>query len=97
MAAMTHGLSGPRVEELRKTIGADRRTLARWRTWWLESFPKTPFWKDARSRFSPSLVEEHLPLTLCQAFKAWYRDRLLQLMEFLGPLTTTSVPLGHVF
>ena len=97
MAAMTHGLSAPRVEELRKSIGADRRTLARWRTWWLESFPKTPFWKDARSRFSPSLVEKLLPRSLCQSFKAWSRRRLVQLLEFLSPLTTISVPLGRAF
>ena len=43
LAAMTHGLSPGRVETLRKTIGADRRTLARWRQWWLQSFDQQCF------------------------------------------------------
>jgi len=38
VSAMTHGLKPKRVAELRKTLGIDRRTLERWRQWWLGLF-----------------------------------------------------------
>ena len=97
LAAMTHGLSAERVEAVRQRIGADRRTLERWRIWWLEFFPTTPFWKAERCRLIQPLAEDLLPYSLCLVFKVWHRRRLLNLMQFLSPLTTDSVPLSHVF
>ena len=89
-SAMRHGLTPDRVHQLREFIGADRRTLQRWRQFWLEQFPDTPFWKDARARFSPALDESFLPWSLCKRKGARRRDRLLQLMRFLAPITTSS-------
>jgi hypothetical protein len=80
---------------LRQSLGLDRRTLERWRVWWLETFVASPFWKIARAQFMPLIDETTLPLSLCQAFELERRDRLLELLRFLAPLTTLSIPLDR--
>ena len=35
VSAMIHGLKPERVQCLREALGIDRRTLERWRQWWL--------------------------------------------------------------
>jgi hypothetical protein len=60
------------------------------------SFGQSSFWKAARARFTPVLCEKTLPGSLCQAFGVDRRDRLLDLLKFLSPITTDSVPLGHL-
>lgn len=93
VSAMHHGLKAERVRVLRESLGIDRRTLERWRAWWLETFVQSSFWKAARARFMPLICEKTLPLSLCQAFQLDRRDRLLELLRFLSPLTTTSIAL----
>ena len=98
MSAMRHGLSAQRVQALRERLGIDRRTLERWRVWWLENFVQSSFWKAARARFMPPVCEKTLPLSLCEAFaleqgnEIERRDRLLNLLELLSALTTASLP-----
>lgn len=91
VSAMRHGLKPERVRVLRETLGLDRRTLERWRAWWLETFVQSAFWKSARARFMPRICEQTLPLSLGQAFPLDRRDRLLELLRFLAPLTTASM------
>lgn len=93
MSAMRHGLKAERVRVLRERVGIDIRTLERWREWWLESFVQSPFWKAARARFSPAISEQSLPVSLCEAFEIDRRDKLLDLLKFLSPITTRSIPL----
>jgi hypothetical protein len=95
VSAMHHGLKPERVWVLREQLGIDRRTLERWREWWLETFVQSSFWKAARARFMPLLCEKTLPLALCQALKPDRRDRLLKLLRFLSPITTPSIGLEH--
>lgn len=97
VSAMRHGLKDEQVGALRESLGIDRRTLERWRTWWLEAFVQSPFWKLARARFMPSLCETTLPASLCEAFEIQRRDRLLDLLKYLSPLTTPSIPLETGF
>ena len=92
MAAMQHGLKPARVEVLRERLEIDRRTLARWRTWWLETFVESRFWKEARARFLPVPSPQTLPWSLGEAFGIDRLDRLLELLRFLRPLTTAWVP-----
>lgn len=92
MSAMQHGLKPARVEVLRERLGIDRRTLERWRTWWLTTFVESGFWKEARARLMPVLCPKTLPWSLCEAFKIDRLDRLLKLLRFLRPLTTAWVP-----
>jgi hypothetical protein len=91
--AMIHGLSAKRVEQLRKALDlqVDRRTLERWRQWWLGLFVESAFWKEARARFMPPLCQQTLPLSLCLSFAVdECRDRLLELLKFLSPITTPA-------
>jgi hypothetical protein len=97
MSAMRHGLKAERVRVLRENLGIDRRTLERWRTWWLEVFVRSPIWKVGRARFMPLICEGAMPWSLCEAFGVDRRDRLLALLKFLSPITTTSVAMGQVF
>ena len=90
VSAMNHGLKPERVRVLRESLGIDRRTLQHWRKWWLETFVPSPFWKATRARFSPALCEQSLPWSLLQAFGLDRRDRLLELMKFLCPLSVST-------
>jgi hypothetical protein len=92
ISAMRHGVKPERVEVLREQLGIDRRTLERWRTWWLVTFVQSPFWKEARARFMPLLCEKTLPWSLGKAFRIERLDRLLDLLRFLRPITTSWVP-----
>ena len=90
VSAMVHGLKPERVKLLREALGIDRRTLARWRQWWLGLFVESSFWREARARFMPPLCHQTMPLSLCLSFEVERRDRLLDLLQFLAPITTPS-------
>ncbi len=90
VSAMVHGLTAERVNRLRKVLGIDRHTLARWRQWWSGLFLKSSFWREARARFMPPLCHKIMPLSLCVNFEVERRDRLLDLLKFLAPITTPS-------
>ena len=89
VAAMMHGANSRRIAILSRELGIDRRTLERWRQWWLETFVETPFWKAAGGRFMPPVDTGILPLSLVECFKATTCKKLLNLMGFLTPLTTS--------
>jgi hypothetical protein len=91
--AMVHGLNQKRVDQLRKALDlkVDRRTLERWRQWWLGLFVQSAFWKEARARFMPPVCLQTLPLSLCLRFEVEERrDRLLELLKFLSPITSPA-------
>ncbi len=90
VSAMIHGLKPERVKVLREALKIDRRTLERWRQWWLGIFVDSSFWREARARFMPPLCQKTLPLSLCVSFEVERRDRLLDLLKFLTPITTPT-------
>ena len=90
VSAMTHGLKPERVRRLREALGIDRRTLERWRQWWLGLFVNSSFWRDARARFMPPLDHPTMPLSLCLSFAVQGRERLVDLLQFLAPITTPT-------
>jgi len=96
VSAMRHGLTAPRVQRIREQLGIDRRTLERWRQWWLATFVQGSFWKAAKARFLPRLCEATLPWSLAQAFGVECADGLRRLLEFLAPLTTRASPADRV-
>lgn len=96
VSAMIHGLKPERVKVLRKALKIDRRTLARWRQWWLGIFVESSFWRQARARFLPPLCLNTMPLSLCVSFEVERRDRLLDLLKFLAPITTPAAWKGLV-
>lgn len=92
VAAMRQGPSPRRVRELSELFGADSRTITRWRKFWCEHFPQTPFWKVARCRLLPGLASGDLPRALLEAFlhgkdspQGWER-----LLRFLSPITVAG-------
>jgi len=90
VSAMIHGLKPERVCCLREALGIDRRTLERWRQWWLGIFVESSFWREARAWFLPPLCLKTMPLSLCVRFEVERRGRLLDLLKFLAPLTTPT-------
>ncbi len=51
---------------------------------------RSSFWKAARARFMPPLCEQTLPCSWCVRFEIERRDRLLELLKFLAPMTTPA-------
>ena len=90
VSAMIHGLNPERIQRLREALGIDRRTLQRWRQWWRDTFIESSFWREVRARFMPPLCQKTMPLPLCVSFEVERRDRLLDLLCFLSPITTPT-------
>jgi hypothetical protein len=86
VSAMTGGVTAKRAALMEEWVGVTRRTLQRWRAWWLRTFPATPFWKGARGRLMPPVEEERLPASLLERF-AECAPRLEACLCFLAPLT----------
>ena len=64
------------------------RTVKRWRRWWREDFPRTPFWQSVRERFMPPVTIERLPRSLLERFDAGaMTDRLAVMLRFIAPLS----------
>lgn len=95
VSAVRHGITPPRLRTLRESLGVDRRTVERWREWWLKAFALSSFWQVARARFMPAIDPKTLPTSLCEAFGLDRRDRLLDLLKFISPVTTGSIPLSR--
>jgi hypothetical protein len=65
------------------------RTLKRWRTWWREVFPTTPFWRSMHARFMPPVITDGLPRSLLERFEGESMpDRLAQALRWITPLST---------
>lgn len=90
VTALRHGPSPERVRVLQEQLGVDRRTLERWRSWWLEHFARSPSWRTARGSFVPPPDTATLPWSLWEYFRTQAKDPLLDLLRFLRPWTTPS-------
>jgi hypothetical protein len=67
-------------------------TLKRWRQWWREIFPSTPFWLSVRERFMPPVTINRLPLSLLERFEASaMTERLAQALRFIAPLSLRAL------
>jgi hypothetical protein len=91
-SAMRHGLSARRVTELRALIGVSRRTLERWRRWWLERFRETPVWKTLQGRLATPVDPERLPGSLLERFAGQPQEQLVALLSQLSALSVASPP-----
>ena len=88
VTAMTTGVTTQRAAKLRGQFGVRERTLQRWRAWWLQTFPRTAFWKGARARLVPAVDEQRLPASLLERFTDPLEERLVACLKFLAPITT---------
>lgn len=96
IGTMQNGVTAARLQRLSTALGIDRRTLGRWRAWWLSIFTATPFWKMAAAAFMPPADPSRLPLSLLERFAGGPEDRLIACLRFLAPLTGGSA-LRHAF
>jgi len=87
VAILRHGVTTSRIDRLSQAVGVDRRTVERWRAWWRERLPITPFWQVARAAFMPPIDRERLPASLLERFTGDDADRLVALLRFIGPIT----------
>lgn len=90
VSTMRLGPTAQRVARLGELFGVDRRTVKRWRRWWLDAFVVTSFWRAKRARLMPPVDEAELPASLLARFCGELEERLCLLLEFLSPLTTAS-------
>ena len=82
-----HGVTASRMERLTEVAGVDRRTVARWRAWWRDTFTTGPFWQIARAAFMPPIDQSRLPAALIERFTGNIGEQLIALLRFMGPIT----------
>jgi hypothetical protein len=91
VSAMRQSPTPRQIAHLTRVFGASRRTIARWRDFWQELFPRSPFWKIARGRLAPVIEVDLLPRALTEAFlgdgELW--PGWGKLLRFLSPITIT--------
>ncbi len=92
ISAMRCGTRPARLRYLEELIGVSRRTIYRWRAWWREVFPETPFWRGAGAQLAPPVDRALLPAALLERFAGSMRERLISLLRFLAPITTDTLP-----
>ncbi len=86
-AALRHGPSRKRIEEVARVTGADRRTIERWCRWWRDTFGRCRFWVQARAQLDHPVPPTELPSGLLDRFAGECRERLLNLLRWLLPIT----------
>jgi hypothetical protein len=86
VTAMQQGVTAGRERHLSAELGIDRRTLARWRKWWLETFAG-PFRPIAMATFMPPLELAGVPAALLDRYGGDAAAKLIRLLRLLAPLT----------
>ena len=91
ISAMLYGASPRRVRSLQSICGADRRTLMRWRQWWLKVFPRTEVWRTVADRLAlvdPSLAA--IPRLLLRSRVGSLWDQVIGVLRLLLPMVPLS-------
>jgi hypothetical protein len=86
ISAMQQGVTPSRAQRLAQQLGIHRRTLDRWRRWWLETF-SGPFRKTVTAALMPPPAPDAVPACLLDRFAGDAATRLTYLLRFLAPLT----------
>jgi hypothetical protein len=87
ISALMLGTTPSRLARLSVVPGLDRRTLARWRTWWRSIFSDGSFATVARAAVATPINLAALPVSLLERFAGDVRQQLIALLGFLAPLT----------
>jgi hypothetical protein len=90
IAALRCGPTPARMRYLEELVGVSRRTVGRWRRWWCEELPATPFWRAASGTLLPPVQRSELPAALLERFTGSAQERWLGLLRFILPITTGS-------
>jgi hypothetical protein len=81
---LQQGPTNWRVKALQRMVGADRRTLARWRLWWVERVGQSRVFELGRARFMPPPEAAQLPLSLVESFVGTAGERVLHALCWLA-------------
>jgi hypothetical protein len=73
-----------RMAKLSSTLGADRRTLSRWRSWWTERVGSSRTFEIARAELMPPPDGATLPKSLLDSFMGTACERLRYALSFLA-------------
>ena len=87
ISAMRDGLTEGRLGKLCAALGVARRTVARWRRWWLDTFTATVFWRAKSADLMPPVDTARLPGALLERFTGEAGAALVGFLQFLGPIT----------
>jgi len=90
VSALRCGSTPRRLRYLQELVGVSRRTILRWRLWWLEVFTETPFWRAVAGTLLPPLERSQLPASLLGRFAGTAGERLLALLRYLAPISSES-------
>jgi len=92
IAALAQSATPTRLRRLARLVGdVSRWTIERWRRWWREAFPQTPFWREHRARFVPPVATDRLPVSLLKrSSDLGDAARLVWLLRLVSPITTSS-------
>lgn len=91
IAAMRCGASPARMRRLHELVGVSRHTVLRWRKWWREQLPATPFWRALTGALMPPISIADLPASLLEGFAGTPEERLILLLRALAPVSVASL------
>jgi len=91
-AVLRQGPTPWRVETLRRSVGADRRTLQRWRQWWTERVGRSRDFELGRADFMPPPEAAGLPRALVECFVGTASVRMQQALQWLAHLFGSRFP-----
>jgi len=83
-----------RVDTLRRAVGADRRTLERWRRWWVERIGCSRVFEIGRADFMPPPDATALPRSLLDSFVGTASERVVHALSWLAQQFGSRFPTG---
>lgn len=83
-----------RAEALRSVVGADRRTLERWRRWWVERIGGSGVFEIGRADFMPPPEAAWLPRSLLDSFLGSASERVVHALSWLARQFGSRFPTG---
>jgi hypothetical protein len=83
-----------RADALQRVVGADRRTLKRWRSFWVERIGRSREFEIGRADFMPPPDATALPRSLLESFVGTASERVVHALSWLGQQFGSRFPTG---
>ena len=87
VSALRSGVTPTRMARITELLGVSRRTVNRWRQWWIEIFPQTRCWAAGSALFATPAPTAQLPQSLLERFAGPPATALQALLHFVLPVT----------
>lgn len=75
-----------------RATGIAARTTRRWLRWWRGPFTETSVFVELSGRLVPAVERRALPTSVLARLTGAATGRITQLLSWLGPITTSSMP-----